>query len=692
MGDADSHRTVFLSYARADQDQAARLAEALEAAGLAVWWDKLIQGGAPFAESIETSLDSCDAVVVCWSRGSVKSDWVLDEAGRGRDLHKLVPVTLDGSEPPLGFRQYHAIDLSRWSEPTSKGLVAAIIRGVEAVAGRSVVTFDHGDNRRSEEKPRVAASGVLQPPVRRYAKAIVAAGITLVAIALGFLVYERFLGVGSNSAAGDTPSIAVLPFENLSGDPNNEYLGDGLSEELLHRLANIPGLQVAARTSSASFKDREETAQNIGEMLGVTYLLEGSVRRAGDTLRVAAQLIDARSGYHLWSETFDRQFSDILTIQDEISLAVLKGIDVPLIDKVRAAAIKHVTSSPEALELYLQARRADREWGLEQNDRAIELYERAIALDPNFAAAYAAMANSLINRVQVVGLSFRDPALAPVPALAQKAVELDPESGEARALLGKVLYTRFDFQGAERELQKAASLSRNSTSTLENLWEYYGNAGWPPEKVIEYAERWVKLDPLNWYPEWALSVAQFHVHRYEDGLRTVKRVLEHEPDQWIAQFNHTGVLLELGRYDEAIVSARREVELHDAQETRSDLICALALAGQVEEARRHLAVLLDPAQTPYYAPSWRATAFACLNDVEAALSALERARDERDFWTIGTLHFRLLTPLHREPRFQAVVRQFGQERRVAYLVEQTRHLPPWPYSRSTAVDPLRVAD
>ncbi|HKY23082.1 MAG TPA: TIR domain-containing protein, partial [Vicinamibacterales bacterium] len=290
MGMADSRRTVFLSYARADQDRAAQLAEALEAAGFAVWWDKLIEGGAPFAESIETSLDSCDAVVVCWSRGSVKSDWVLDEAGRGRDLHKLVPVTLDGSEPPLGFRQYHAVDLSSWSETTSNRLVAAIVRGVEAVAGRSAAPPDQGGNRRSEDKLRVITSGVLRPPVRQHAKWIVAAAVIIFAIAAGLFVYERLLSVSLKRAAGDTPSIAVLPFENMSGNTNDEYLVDGLSEELLHRLANVPGLKVAARTSSAYFKDRKETAENIGRVLGVAYLLEGSVRRSGDNLRVTAQL------------------------------------------------------------------------------------------------------------------------------------------------------------------------------------------------------------------------------------------------------------------------------------------------------------------------------------------------------------------------------------------------------------------
>ncbi len=528
--------------------------------------------------------------------------------------------------------------------------------------------------------PAGARSGRFERPVKSALirpSALVIAATVLVAIAAAIaLVYRERIGTGATY----TPqSIAVLPFENLSGDPNYEHLGDGLSEELLHRLANVPGLQVAARTSSAQFKDRRETAATIGQMLGVDYLVEGSVRRSGETIRVTAQLVDTRNGYHVWSDTFDRSFSDILEIQDEISLAVLKGIEVPLIDKGRAAALKHATSNPEALDLYLQARRADERWELEANDRAIALYERAIKLDPDFAAAYAALANALTMRTQTASLSFHDPALARIPELVRKAVELDPDSGDARAQLGKVLWTQFDLAGAEREFRLAEQLSPNSAFTLEALCEYYGQAGWPPERSVEFAERWLKIDPLNRFAHIWVALAHFHMHRYEEALRTIDRVIEREPGAWMGHFARTGILIESGQFEDALVSARRAFELHEAPETRTDLLTSLALTGHEAEARRHLQVLLDPAQTPYYAPSLNSWAAIALNDVESALSALERAYGERDWWTFWSLHSRLLMPLHDEPRFHAVVRQFGQERRVAYLIEHTKDLPPWPF-------------
>jgi len=514
------------------------------------------------------------------------------------------------------------------------------------------------------------------------------AGFMVIALATAtVLTYRERSNAGSGSSGVATSneterapqSIAVLPFENLSGDVGNEHLGDGVSEELLHRLSNVPGLLVAARTSSAYFKESKETASTIGRMLGVEYLLEGSVRRSGDTLRITAQLVDAQNGYHVWSDSFDRPFKDVLAIQDEISLAVLKGLEVPLIDRARAAALKHTTTSPEALDLYLRARREDERWELEKNDRAIAFYEQAIAIDPEFAAAYAALAYSLKMKIQVAGLRFRDPALARVPDLVRKAVELDPTSGDARAQLGHLLFTQFDLEGAEREFRLAERLSPNSAATLQALWEYQGHAGWPPEKVVEYAERWLKIDPLNPFAHAGLAIAQFHVHRYEESLQTVERLIAREPEFWVGPFIRTGTLLEMGRFDEAVVSARREMELRDSQETRSDLVSALALAGHEDEARKHLADLLDPAQTLYYAPSMRVWTAVALNDVEAALSALERTREEGDWWVYGTLHNRILMPLHDEPRFQAIVRQFGQERRVAYMVEKTRDLPPWPF-------------
>lgn len=219
MGDGEPQQKVFLSYARSDREQVARLASALQAAGLDVWWDTLIEGGAAFARSIEASLEKCDAVIACWSRASVSSDWVLDEAGRGRDLRKLVPVTLDGTEPPMGFRQYHAVDLSRWRGDRDSGEIAALLRGIAAAAGRPAPAPPPTTGRRAGFSRR-----------RMLALAAGAAGVAGAGLA------AWWFGPFRRDARG-LASVAVLPFVNLSGIPEQDYFSDGLSEELRATLA-----------------------------------------------------------------------------------------------------------------------------------------------------------------------------------------------------------------------------------------------------------------------------------------------------------------------------------------------------------------------------------------------------------------------------------------------------------------------
>jgi hypothetical protein len=248
MGDAESRLTVFLSYARADREQVARLAAALEAAGLDVWWDTLIEGGAEFAKSIESSLAKCHAVVACWSHSSVASDWVLDEAGRGRELHKLVPVTLDGAEPPLGFRQYHAIDLSRWRGEAAATEIAAVVRGIAAATRRT--TEPHAHPHRHPHRPARAAR------VSRRRLIAMAAGVT--GLSAAGLATWRFWPF--RAAAPGPTSVAVLPFLNLSGSAGQDYFSDGLAEELRATLARNAALQVMAQASSRQFRERKQDA------------------------------------------------------------------------------------------------------------------------------------------------------------------------------------------------------------------------------------------------------------------------------------------------------------------------------------------------------------------------------------------------------------------------------------------------
>lgn len=526
-----------------------------------------------------------------------------------------------------------------------------------------------------------AAPDLAQPrsSARVLAYTVIAGVVAFIAV---FLLrnYDRPRAVtqATEDVTANQLSLAVLPFENLGPDASDDYLADGLSEELINRLATVPGLRVSARTSSAYFgRRRAETAQTIGRMLSVSFLLEGSVRKSNQTLRVTAQLVDARTGFHVASHVFERPISDVLGMQDEISLAILQKLEVPLIEQARAAVLSRSTSSPEALDLYLRARHADQQWTLPENDRAINLYRKAIALDRKFSLAYLALANALMARTQIAQLPPRHPGVNEAEALLRTAIELDPGSADVHALMARLLISRLELEAAEEQARLAESLNPSTEGALYHLTKYYAFVGWPPDKGIDYAQRWLRIDPLNPWAECNVAIAQLHAHRYEASLRTIESVIRREPGFWVGPFIRTAALIELGRLDDALASARRGVELHDSVETRTDLAVAYALTGEVAAAKRILDGLLAAPGRAHLGPALRSSVAVALGDTEGALTALEQSIPESDSNAIQNLHWRLFAPLHDEPRFQDVVRHFGQERRLALLMERTQHLPPW---------------
>lgn len=477
-------------------------------------------------------------------------------------------------------------------------------------------------------------------------------------------------------ARPESQTIAVLPFENLSGDPAQDYLGEGLSEELLNRLANVPGLQVSARTSSAYFKQsRPETVQTIGKMLGVRHLVEGSVRKSGDMLRVHAQLIDTKTGYHLWSQSFDKAFSDVLAIQEEISLAILKGLDVPVVDHARAEIMRHATTSPAALDLYLRARRLDHKWKAAENEQAIALYKKAISLDPNFAVAYLRLADAIAARGQA-GAPSKDSEGELIEPYIRKAIELDPDSADAHARLARALLDRFNIDGMRHEMRAAEQLNPSSELALYHLTQLYAFIAWPPEKAIDYAEQWVRIDPLNSWAACNVAIAQYHAFRFDDALDTVDRVTERDPDFWVAQWIRTWLLFELDRDTDALVSAQRASELHPSADTATDLAVAYARLGDTSWARELLAKSGNREALQVIKPHHEAQVALALGDLEAALKAVERSFAEPNSFAVELLLWPDMVPLHGRPEFQKMVRQLGLERRVAYTAEYVRNRGP----------------
>jgi adenylate cyclase len=372
--------------------------------------------------------------------------------------------------------------------------------------------FDVGPEgiHRTEPLPQEAHASQVKLRVA-YAVAVLAC-----MVALGFVLYER--GLGRAQAAEAHSSIAVMPFTNLSGDPSKDYFSDGMSEELLNLLARVPGLQVAARTSSFAYKGREVDVRQIGKDLGVETVLEGSVRQAGDQVRITAQLIDATSGFHLWSETYDRKLADIFQVQDEIARAIVEKLRLQLAPADQKVADRQQvpTQNVEAYELYLQGRAVWKKRGEENLRRAIELYQAALSRDPGFARAQAALASAyVVLPGYTKDENDQEQYLTLAEASARQALAIDPNIGEAHAVLAQINADRGDMLDAESGFFFASSLEPNEPTPHHWYSILLMRAG-RVDAALSQAKRAQELDPTS--PVLALNLASAYLVKGDNDL------------------------------------------------------------------------------------------------------------------------------------------------------------------------------
>ena len=508
----------------------AQIAEALSAAGLSVWWDTAILGGAAFAKDIARELNAADVVVVAWSATSVDSAWVLDEAGAGRDRNRLVPVQLDSTFPPLGFRQLQSIDLSTGKGRVGDAKLAALVSAIHKLAGAPVVA-------------PVAKAPPLSSLNRRI---LIGSGAALGAAALaggGWWLTK------SGSAAAAETSIAVLPFANLSGDAAQAYFSDGLAEELRSALARIAGLTVAARTSSEKMRDVD--VQDAAAKLGVAHMLTGSVRVGNGTIRVSTQLLDGKTGLETWSQAYDRPQGDALTIQTSIATDVANALSLSL---GKAAAMLGGTKNPAAYDAYLRAQAIFPNGDPMLTREKLALFDVAIAADPEFAAAHAGRSMELSG---LYNMYLRADDADAAEAAALRAIALAPQLPAAHYALASKRQSTLDFRGAAETYERILRLPGISSRELDGAARFKAVMGQPREALM-LAERAAAVDPLNPRARLARVRVMLAARAGQSALTAIEVLEAVDPSNKVQAGYKGNAFLLLGRLKEAAVAYGEE--------------------------------------------------------------------------------------------------------------------------------------
>jgi TolB-like protein/tetratricopeptide (TPR) repeat protein len=483
-------------------------------------------------------------------------------------------------------------------------------------------------------------------PKRAWIYIVIIAG----AISVGIFFLGRYTSPKQREA-NELPgkSIGVLPFVDLSQAKDQEYFCDGISEEILDALAKVEGLRVVARTSSFSFKGKNADVAQIAQKLNVENVLEGSLRREGNRIRITAQLINARNGFHIWSETFERELQGVFAVQDEITRSIVDALKI----KLAVAPPAHAEQNTEAYDLYLQGLYFSNKSDEEQLRKALALFQHALDKDPTLSRAWTGIAKAWYWLADAYLKPLE--AYPAVESAATKALELNERDAEAHCYLSeakRVLH--WDLNGAERELKRALEIDANSSSAhlfSANLHLCSGDLDEVPREMHE-AER---LDPLSAIVSDLQASLYVNLDRLEDALSAVRRTLSIDPNYIYVEPTVARVYREQGKLDDALAIYLKAREM--THEPTAGLAITYARLGRESEARRVLQQLIDKANRSYVAGEQIATVFVALDDHDEAFRWLNRAVDEHSANIISTR--RELRPLHSDARFPELLRRMG---------------------------------
>ncbi|HVI06644.1 MAG TPA: TIR domain-containing protein [Sphingomicrobium sp.] len=575
---------VFISYARPDEPLASLVADGLKDRGFDVWRDNELPAHRPYAEVIEERINGAGAVVVLWSEEAAKSHWVRAEADTARTALTLVQVSIDGTMPPMPFNQIQCADLKGWD----------------------------GEKAASGWKKLIASVAELAGPLEPVAE--------------------------PRRASSRPVSVCVLPFQNMSGDGEQEYFSDGISEDITTDLSKVSALEVIARNTAFTFKGQSVNVCEVAKKLGVTHVLEGSVRKAGNQVRISAQLIDGRTGGHVWADRFDRDLTDIFSIQDEISKAIVAALKLKLLPEEKEAIERRGTSSADAYNLYLLARQY---WltgnigDLRREERVMRICSRAVEIDPYYGKAWALLAMAQSNLRYAFRCEVDDGHAA-----AHAALTVDPHIAEAHLPMVRRLEERRLYSQADIEMETALRLDPES-------WEIN-------KEAARVALRQRRFEDAANYLEKAVTQVETDVHAWA-RLVTLYHALGNGAAENIAA--------------EKVVQEAEKVLTQDPSNGGALSFGASGHAslGRPDRAREWIerALLVDPDNLGMRY-NFACTLASYLDDKDGALRHLERS-----LVTAGAFHLGLieadpdLDPLRDNPRFEAMLTQMRKRLGIA---------------------------
>ncbi|MEX2260684.1 MAG: protein kinase [Bryobacteraceae bacterium] len=456
------------------------------------------------------------------------------------------------------------------------------------------------------------------------------------------------------AAALSVPSIAVLPFANLSADKDNEYFGDGLTEEIISALSRLQGLRVTARTSAFAMRGKDQDVRTIGHTLNVSSVLEGSVRKSGKRLRINVQLVDVEGGFHLWSERYDREMTDVFAIQDEISQSIVDTLRVKLLRDARVEVRR--ADNLEAYNLYLKGRYQYFKYTGQALKQAVGCFEEAIALDPNYALAHSGLAE-VFWAVAFAGWEPASSILPQATAAVSRALELDDTLAEAHVTMAQLKVCSWDWDTVGRELRRARELNPGFSHVAFVRAYYYLRPLGRLDEGIEEVKRAMLVDPLSLLLHFGLASLLYTARRYDEALAVCRKMTDMEPGYWFAYYVGGMVHIQQGKFSEAIEAAGKMTALGASRSVSSRLVgTAYTYSGRQDEARQLLAELRDAGRSGYVSPTSIAEIHHNLGENDEAFIWLERAREEMDPLLLRVVGDPTFDSLRSDPRYQTLLR------------------------------------